>query len=665
MRKIFETIIFVLILAFYGTVLFHKINLPTDDLGRHLENGKIVWQNKEVLTTNFYSYTEPNFPFTNHHWLSGVTFYLLYLLIGFSGLVIFKIALLLAAFSLVFKVASKKGNFWLAALASIPAIFLLAERTDVRPEIFSLFFTAAFLYVLSDFNDNPKSKKIYWLIPLQILWVNLHIYFLIGILITGGFILEKIIYGSFNKPKENSEPLRRRGIFFLFSKNFKNNPLIKRGLHLLGSLILVSLINPFTYKIFLYPLQMFKNYGYDIVENKSPFFLEHLMHDPAILTFKISIAVLAISFIASLAFRRFRIFYLLASLATIITSWMAIRDLPFLGLILLPAASISLAPLWSSWQKQLKKKTSIYIKIILASSLSIIFIFLSYSVLAGKIFENKERGIGLTFESNNSADFFKKENLTGPIFNNYDIGSYLVFHLYPKEKVFVDNRPEAYSAQFFTQDYIPMQTTEEKWQEQLRRYNFNVIYFTQEEGTWWGQTFLSQRLNDPEWALVYADSQAVIFLRNKPENETIIKKYLITKDNLQEKISPLINSQDNRIKMSAANILSLIGRDDLTFDICAQIAKTNPDYSQAWLTMGQIKSAGKNSRDIREAIRYLQKAADIGENFPSVYNQIGLDYFNLGQYTQAKENWKESLQINSSDQNAKDYLGQYEKLGLP
>jgi len=644
MNKIFKPTIFILILAFYGSVLFHKINLPTDDLGRHLENGKIVWQNKEVLTANFYSYTEPNFPFINHHWLSGVVFYLLYLAAGFSGLVVFKIILLLAAFTLVFKVASKNGNFWLAALASIPAIFLLGERTDVRPEIFSLFFTAVFLYVLSDFRNNPTSKKIYWLIPLQLLWVNLHIYFLIGILMVGGFILEKII---------------------LEFRNLKNSPLFKKYLYLLGSLILVSTINPFAYKIFLYPLQMFKNYGYDIAENKSPFFLEHLMHDPAILAFKISIAILVIGFFVSFIFRRFRVFYLLASLATITASWMAVRNLPFLGFIFLPAISISLAPLWFLWQKKLNEKKSAYIQISSSVILVITFFLLSCSVFAGKFFESKERGIGLSFESNNSADFFKNENLSGPIFNNYDIGSYLVFHLYPEKKVFVDNRPEAYSAPFFTEDYIPMQTTEEKWQEQLKRYNFNVIYFTQEEGTWWGQTFLSKRLQDPEWALVYADSQAVIFLRNKPENEAVIKKYLITKDNLQEKISPLINSRDNRIKMSAVNILSLAGQDNQAFNICSQITKTDPGYSQAWLVMGQIKSAGKNQNDLNQAIEYLWKAVDLGEGFPGTYNQVGLDYFNLGKYQQAKQNWQKSLQIDSSNGNAKDYLSQYEKLGLP
>jgi len=53
--------------------------------------------------------------------------------------------------------------------------------------------------------------------------------------------------------------------------------------------------------------------------------------------------------------------------------------------------------------------------------------------------------------------FFKENNLQGPIFNNYDIGGYLIFNLFPQEKVFVDNRPETYSSEFFQEDYIPMQ----------------------------------------------------------------------------------------------------------------------------------------------------------------------------------------------------------------
>ena len=247
----FETTVFVLLFSLLAVFLIHNFDSIGQDIGRHLKIGEIIWQTKEVPKVNLFSFTEPDFPFLNHHWLSGVIFYFLFLLAGFSGMIIFKIIILLASFFLIFYISAKKGNFWLAAIFSIPAIFILSERTDVRPEIFSYFFTALFLYLLFSFADNPKSKKIFWLIPLQIIWVNLHIYFFIGPAMVLGFLAEKII--------------RNR-------KNIKNNPLIKRLSSIIFLLFAACFLNPAGWKTVFYPLNIFKNYGYDVAENKSPFF---------------------------------------------------------------------------------------------------------------------------------------------------------------------------------------------------------------------------------------------------------------------------------------------------------------------------------------------------------------------------------------------------------
>ena len=47
--------------------------------------------------------------------------------------------------------------------------------------------------------------------------------------------------------------------------------------------------------------------------------------------------------------------------------------------------------------------------------------------------------------------FLRTEQLRGPIFNNFDVGGYLIYSLYPRERVYVDNRPEAYPATFFAE----------------------------------------------------------------------------------------------------------------------------------------------------------------------------------------------------------------------
>ena len=76
--------------------------------------------------------------------------------------------------------------------------------------------------------------------------------------------------------------------------------------------------------------------------------------------------------------------------------------------------------------------------------------------------------IGLMPNVNASAEFFKQSGLKGPIFSNYDIGGYLIYHLEGQEKVFVDNRQEAFPPDFFQKVYIPMQEDPAVWKDMSR-----------------------------------------------------------------------------------------------------------------------------------------------------------------------------------------------------
>ena len=134
------------------------------------------------------------------------------------------------------------------------------------------------------------------------------------------------------------------------------------------------------------------------------------------------------------------------------------------------------------------------------------------------------RGIGLKEGVQGSAEFFLKERISGPILNNYDIGGYLIYALYPKRRVFVDNRPEAYPAAFFRGTYVPLQEKEERWQEEQKRHGFNCIFFYRHDLTPWAQDFLVRRVQDPAWAPVYVDDDAILFLRRGGPNESTIRQ---------------------------------------------------------------------------------------------------------------------------------------------
>ena len=117
---------------------------------------------------------------------------------------------------------------------------------------------------------------------------------------------------------------------------------------------------------------------------------------------------------------------------------------------------------------------------------------------------------------------FSKSKIAGPIFNGYDNGGYLIYYLYP-ERVFVDNRPEAYPKEFFTNVYIPMQEKETEWQKQDDYFKFNSIFFYRDDQ--WAQDFLSRRLADKNWAQVYADEKFLILVKRNQQNQQIIKRF--------------------------------------------------------------------------------------------------------------------------------------------
>jgi len=633
--------VFLLLLAFYGSFLVHKIALPFgDDLGRHITNGEMILSgNFDILYVNVYAYTETDFPFVNHHWLSGVVFYLVYQAVGLGGIIIFKTIILLVAFALLFFTALKKANFWLVAFFSLPTILLLSGRTHVRPEMFSFLFIAIFLYVLTDLEEHPERNKVFWLLPLELLWVNLHLFFVIGIMLVGGFLVEKII---------------------VHRKNIRNNQLVKKLFITLFSLIAISFINPNGWRGALQPLQIFTNYGFTVSENLS--IVQYLKiaspGDAVFITiFMLTALLLFTSFIFGLSKKPF--FYFLAAVGTSVAGLLVMRTFSYLALIFLPAASANFNDLFCSARDRLTELIPARVnwawKVSAILVVGVPLMFMLWEV-EGKILVNKKPGIGLTEGTEHAAEFFKTNFLRGPIFNDYDIGSYLIYSLFPEEKVFIDNRPEAYSPSFFSDTYFPAMQEEDSWQEALKKYNFNVIFIDQYDHGWYIYPFLRRRLSDPEWSLVYADAYSMIFLRNTSENEKVIRQFHITPENAGEKLSHLTRSENIDEQIAAADVFNLLGRADLGETTFFNIVSRWPDEGKIWMLLGQLALLHKDRESALSATTYLEKSIALGWKTAEAYHFLGSAYLRLGQEEKAREALLQALAIDPERENTKKLL---------
>jgi hypothetical protein len=85
-------------------------------------------------------------------------------------------------------------------------------------------------------------------------------------------------------------------------------------------------------------------------------------------------------------------------------------------------------------------------------------------------------------------------------------GDYLIYRLYPRQRVFFDGRSDFYGPTLGG-DYKVLQGASPKWPEVLARYGFERALLPAD----WPLGSILER--DPAWQLVYRDKQAVLFAR--------------------------------------------------------------------------------------------------------------------------------------------------------
>lgn len=540
----FHLFVLCLIFVFAFIIFFHSDSAITQDLGRHLILGGIIAEKRSIPSTNLFSYTHPDFPFINHHWGSEVIFYLFHQFAGINGLIIIKTGVLLVALGLPIFFSLRKADFTFLSLISILSLEIFRERTEIRPEIFAVLFFSLFLVILYQEKIKP-STTILTLPLIELFWVNSHISFILGPLFYFIFLLDRIFVKKFFIKKE-----------YIFI-----------GLSLIG----VTFLNPAGWHGAIYPLIVFNNHGYSTVELQSPLFLEGITDNPTIFYFKIA-TILLLLITPFLIVKKYYFEALVALLTNSLSFW-AIRNFNFFALSLIMPLSLGLTIVKDAIFSivSISKKNILLVKRI-TLGVMLVFLFLEIHQLISNIYyfrrySDVRTGLGLVKGIRGAVNFFINNNLKGPIFNNYDIGSYLIYRLYPPVTIFIDGRPEAYPVSFFQKIYIPMQEDEEIWREAERDYQFRTIILAHTDATPWGRSFIKRISKDQNWRIVFFDDYGVVLVRKEFIKESTVS--LNTKDKLRAMgVTYLQKTKEPDGFMRLANFFDLIELSDL-----AEIAK--------------------------------------------------------------------------------------------
>jgi hypothetical protein len=183
-------------------------------------------------------------------------------------------------------------------------------------------------------------------------------------------------------------------------------------------------------------------------------------------------------------------------------SLMAQRNMILIGVI----APIVIASYLPEWKRPLPPLTEFAVPLVLLA-------IAGQKIAAGQAFQLRVDDWQYPAAP---VKFLKEHNVTGPMFNIYEWGGYLMWDAWPLQKTFVDGR--ALNESVF-QDYRRIAFNYRDAQSLLDKYGVQVLLLEGFE-YWRGTVYmLGAALADPsqtKWKLVFQDKTAMIFMRDPP-----------------------------------------------------------------------------------------------------------------------------------------------------
>ncbi|HEY7330360.1 MAG TPA: hypothetical protein VH592_22160 [Gemmataceae bacterium] len=219
----------VLVLAFLAASFAAR----NSDLWFHLATGRLLAEGQFAFGVDPFAYTTQHVYWACHSWLFDLALYVLRGAIGDAGLIVIKALIVMALAGLLMSVRRPTGAAWLPAFFTMLAVLAMGPRLLLQPACISYFLLSLTFWLLWR-RTTQASHRLWPLLFVFILWVNVDEWFLLGPLMTALFWL-----GERLQPPRNSGDVAGRTSGWIV---------------LLG--VTVCLINPYTYHAFTLPAEL-------------------------------------------------------------------------------------------------------------------------------------------------------------------------------------------------------------------------------------------------------------------------------------------------------------------------------------------------------------------------------------------------------------------------
>jgi hypothetical protein len=471
--------------------LFYLGHTKADpDLWGYLAFGRLFWTQGRFPYFDVFAYVPTLKPWVYHEWLTGVLFYPIYQTLGDTGLQILKYALGLATVGVTYYTARRRGADPLptALILFIALGGLSMGYSPVRAQVFTYLFFAIFLYLLESARLSGNRRWLWVLVPIQIVWCNLHGGFLAGL----GLILLYAVGEALSR-----RPFRAYLGWFLLAG-------------------LATLVNPYGLKYWIYLVRAVTMPRPEITEWLSLYggYKQGILASTDFFYFLILIVVAVLL----VMWNRWR--EITPALVTLLTLYLGVRHSRHLVFFALTFGAF-MPVLLTAFFREFKTRPEIIPWIQrLGGKIPALVVILLIFIYAYRLVSRNPLNLKFPSEPNPAAKFeiyypvgainyLQQRRLSGKLLVYFNWGEYCLWKLYPQCHVAIDGRYETVYPQSLNQEYFDFLNARKNWRNFLEHYPPDMILIELRSKLY---SLLSR---NPEWRQVYADPGCALFQRQE------------------------------------------------------------------------------------------------------------------------------------------------------
>jgi hypothetical protein len=472
-------------------------------IGWHIRTGGLILASKVVPRIDPFS-TMAGQPWYAWEWLYDVLASALHRIAGLNGVVFVSAFAIAGTFVLAFRRMLARGTGPIVAiLLLLLTVFASSIHFFARPHIISWLLTVVWFEVLRDFESTGNLRRLFWLPPMMLLWVNVHGGFLVGLALIGLFFVAAVV-GAVG-PRDTASKTRTLGLLIVGA-----------------SATVVTFVNPYGYHLHVHIYRyLTDSFLMDHIDE----FLSPNFHGMAQKCF--ALLVLLTIAAAAMAREEIKTSELLVIAFAVYSGLYAARNIPVASLLLIliiaPWISESLRG-WSARGEGLPGVTGgllLWARFeermgALESSLrghwlpAAVVLLGAWACLQGGSFAGR-KVMDAHFDPVrfpvSAVEWLSQQGVREPVFCPDNWGGYVIYQRYPEASVVVDDRHDFYGDAYLKQ-YLKVVKIEPGWDQALAGIGASWVLVPDRSAI---ATLLREV---PAWRLVYHDGTAAVFQQN-------------------------------------------------------------------------------------------------------------------------------------------------------